>query len=303
MNEHTTSLKQLQSTYGLGTSVVFAVGRGELPSVVLTHSTGHTCEVALYGAHITDWRTPDGKELLFMSQRSAFDVGKPIRGGVPLVFPQFGLGALPAHGFVRTAFWEVERTVVRDNGDVEVVFAYEGAPGHEATWPHASRVEYVVTLNRTLQTRLIVTNRGDSPFQFQGAFHTYFHVEDVQSVRIAPFAGTTYLDSVQGRKACAQDQDEIVFTEQTDRIYPQHRGPTLIRDYAAKREFRVVAEGTRDTVVWNPWKERAAQIADLNPDDWQRFVCVEPGIVVEPVTLAPQHSYSMSQTLEYRSLS
>ena len=45
--------------------------------------------------------------------RSVFDGKKPIRGGIPFVFPIFGASnILPHHGFARIARWQVVFRVV-----------------------------------------------------------------------------------------------------------------------------------------------------------------------------------------------
>lgn len=63
-------------------------------------------EVHLHGATLTSYRHA-GRELLFLSDRAVFDGAKAIRGGVPLVFPQFGQprAEMPQHGLLRTATW------------------------------------------------------------------------------------------------------------------------------------------------------------------------------------------------------
>ena len=58
--------------------------------------------VYYYGATITSWSV-DSKEKLFLSQKAVLDGTKAIRGGIPLVFPQFGPGKLPQHGFARVS--------------------------------------------------------------------------------------------------------------------------------------------------------------------------------------------------------
>ena len=73
-----------------------AIGLGESlpqPTVnikdnVLTASlpTGESIVVHLYGATVTSWKTND-QEHLFLSQKAHLDGSKPIRGGIPLVFP------------------------------------------------------------------------------------------------------------------------------------------------------------------------------------------------------------------------
>ena len=48
--------------------------------------------------------------LLFLSTRSNYETGKPIRGGVPVIFPWFGPregDTTHMHGFVRTRPWHV----------------------------------------------------------------------------------------------------------------------------------------------------------------------------------------------------
>ena len=46
--------------------------------------------------------------------------------------------------------------------------------------------------------------------------------------------------------------------------------------------------GSGSTVVWNPWVERSAAFADLAPDEYRRFVCVETANAdAAAVTLAP----------------
>jgi glucose-6-phosphate 1-epimerase len=42
--------------------------------------------VHLYGATVTSWKT-GGQEQLFVSEKAHLDGSKPIRGGIPVVFP------------------------------------------------------------------------------------------------------------------------------------------------------------------------------------------------------------------------
>ena len=60
--------------------------------VVLTHSSGSAARIFLHGATLTSFRDEHGTECLFTSERAVWDARAPIRGGVPLVFPQFGAG-------------------------------------------------------------------------------------------------------------------------------------------------------------------------------------------------------------------
>ena len=68
----------------------------------------HSVTVHLWGATITSWKV-NNKEQLFLSNSAIYDTRKPggkaIRGGIPIVFPQFGEGAMLQHGFARVSNW------------------------------------------------------------------------------------------------------------------------------------------------------------------------------------------------------
>jgi hypothetical protein len=48
--------------------------------------TGDSVEVMLYGATVISWKN-NGKENIFVSDAAVMDGSKPVRGGVPIVFP------------------------------------------------------------------------------------------------------------------------------------------------------------------------------------------------------------------------
>ena len=49
--------------------------------------TGEKVEILLYGATVISWKSANGKENLFLSEKAHLDGSKPVRGGIPLVFP------------------------------------------------------------------------------------------------------------------------------------------------------------------------------------------------------------------------
>ncbi|MBV5344762.1 MAG: D-hexose-6-phosphate mutarotase, partial [Rhodoferax sp.] len=62
---------------------------------------GDSVLVSAQGAQVLSWQSA-GRERLYLSPQSVFDGHTPIRGGVPICFPQFNQrGALPKHGFAR----------------------------------------------------------------------------------------------------------------------------------------------------------------------------------------------------------
>lgn len=56
-------------------------------TVEATLPTGESVTVYLYGATVTSWKLANGKEQLFVSEKANLDGSKPIRGGIPVVFP------------------------------------------------------------------------------------------------------------------------------------------------------------------------------------------------------------------------
>jgi glucose-6-phosphate 1-epimerase len=58
--------------------------------VRLVHSRGAEADVHLHGAHITRFvESKNGRNIFFVSEKALFGEGQAIRGGVPVIFPQF----------------------------------------------------------------------------------------------------------------------------------------------------------------------------------------------------------------------
>lgn len=49
--------------------------------------TGESIIVLLHGATIISWKDKSGNEQLWLSEAAKLDGSKPVRGGIPLVFP------------------------------------------------------------------------------------------------------------------------------------------------------------------------------------------------------------------------
>src|SRR5215831_2142871 len=103
--------------------ITFARGKGELPKIDI--ATGRsTAEIYLHGAHVTGFQKNGEPPLLFISARSHFAPGQPIRGGVPICFPWFGnRDNEPSHGFARVCEWQLVKTSGAPAGTVTLTFA------------------------------------------------------------------------------------------------------------------------------------------------------------------------------------
>ncbi len=247
-------------------------------------------EIHLQGAHITKWVPTGQKPVLFLSSNSAFAPGKPIRGGVPLIFPWFGPRTDsrpgPAHGFARTSLWDVESTGLLDNGDASLWFTLR---------PDASRLRFKVTVGATLSMELQVSNTSEDPLIYEEAFHTYFAVGDVRQISIGGLEGTEYLDKTDNAQRKVQPSAPVRIEQETDRVYLNTEAACTIEDPAWNRRIVIEKCGSRSTVVWNPWVEKSKTFADLAPGEWPGFVCIESANVAENrITLAPGQSHTMA---------
>ncbi len=65
-------------------TVVFSDDNGRVTAEL---PTGESVEVLLYGATVLSWKDARGAEKLWLSEGAVLDGRKPVRGGVPVVFP------------------------------------------------------------------------------------------------------------------------------------------------------------------------------------------------------------------------
>ena len=172
-------------------------------------------EVYAHGAHVTSWRPAGDEERLFLSAASEFRDGAAIRGGAPVVFPQFSTwGPLPKHGFARNCAWELISV-----GDGTARFQLRDSEATRAIWLHAFLAEFTVTVReRQLNMELAITNRGEQPFNFTAALHTYLRVDDIAATTIESLAGLRYFDATLKQEA-VQAEDTLAFPGEIDRVY------------------------------------------------------------------------------------
>jgi D-hexose-6-phosphate mutarotase len=289
----------------LPASVKIIEGPGGLPRLDIA-TPAATAQAYLHGAHLVRWQPSHAQApVLWMSEHSLWQDGKPIRGGVPICFPWFGphpsTPSAPAHGFARLVDWTLAGAVERDDRSVAVTFALEGARLSEL-WPFRFRAEYEVAVGSTLTMSLAVENRDDAGFSFEEAFHTYFAVSSFGDVSIAGLERAPYLDKVGGLTERTQDDAPIRFSGETDRVYLETTAPCWIDDPGLQRRIIVSKDNSRSTVVWNPWIAKARAMADFGDEEWRGMVCVETANVgAAAVRLAPGERHRMTVSLAVES--
>ena len=64
------------------------------------------------------------------------------------------------------------------------------------------------------------------------------------------------------------------------------------------RRLSTEKTNSTSTVVWNPWQEGAAAMADMDPEDWRGMLCVEASNVLGcAVTLGPGEEHTLHAIL------
>lgn len=263
-----------------------------LPKVLLSAPDGARAGLTLQGAHLTSWLPVVGGEQLFLSRTSLYRPGVAIRGGVPVIFPQFaGRGPLPKHGFARTLPWDLLST-----GDGLAVLALQDSPATRAIWPVAFHLEYRLELaGQTLSMTLKVVNTNTQAFSFTAALHTYLRVADVRLAAVEGLKGSRYADSANAEQESLEQNERVTFLGEVDRIYFGSQQPVhLIQNDSS---LMVQAHGFTDTVIWNPGAEKGAALADLHPAGYLEFVCIESACIEPAVQLEPGATWQGAQKL------
>ena len=282
-------------------SGVEEAGRAPARSIAARAADGASVEGHCNGAHVTSWRpAPGTDERLFLSAKSSLADGASIRGGIPVIFPQFSLeGPLPRHGFARNSRWTHDDTRYVD-GDAILSFSLTDSPATRAIWPASFRATLTARIGgQHLATTLTIENTGREPFHFAAALHTYLHVDDVQLTDIVGLNGSRYRVSSAPRTLVTDTEKVLRIRGEVDRVYVDAPDRLTVRE--PHRQLVVATTNFPDVVVWNPGVEKAAALVDMEPGGERRMLCVEAAVVQSPVTLDALQRWSGTQTLTAQS--
>jgi len=280
---------KLEATFG---EVNFVEGQNGFELIEVKNSAG-SATIALQGAQLLSWTPAGEKPVIWLSKNAKYMQGKSVRGGIPICWPWFGPhpeeSSFPAHGFARNLVWEVAGTKSLTNMtqiDLRLI-------PNEASWPYPSELECRVKVGKTLEVELITRNTGLEPFTLGCALHTYFEVGDVRKVEVLGLEEAAYIDKVNGGKN--RQSSPVTVNSEVDRIYLDTASDCLIRDPIYGRVIRVEKQGSRSTVVWNPWLEKAGKMGDLGDDGYLNMLCVEScNAADDVVTVPPGKSHQLS---------
>jgi glucose-6-phosphate 1-epimerase len=286
---------------GAGGTPRLGNGEGGLPRLKIRHPCGSSAEVYLHGAHVTSWRDDAGRERLFLSSASRFTRDAAIRGGIPVIFPQFAdQGPLPKHGFARTAEWTLASARDGSAADAaEAVLTLSDSSETRAIWPHAFTAELRITLDGRLTIVLAIRNTGPDALDFTAALHGYYLVDDVGHAEVHGLEGVRLVDKMDNGDARVEESSRVTIRGEVDRIYEDV--PADVRfSTGAAGDLALGLDGFVDVVVWNPGAEKAAALADLGPGEFARFLCVEAAVAGQPIVLPAGETWTGTQILAPR---
>ena len=246
--------------------------------IEINNSKAHAT-ISTYSGQVLSYR-PKGQQhdLLFVSDKAYYEDGKAIKGGIPVCWPWFGPDpedqGRPAHGFVRNRQWGITASESLADGSTRVVLSLVDTDETRGIWPHPFRLDIEITVGDSLTVALVTHNTGDGSITISQALHSYFQVGDISKVRVLGLDGTDYLDKVDGAARKTQ-AGPVTIAGEVDRIYLGVTGEQVIDDESLGRKIHITSRGCSTAVVWNPWSEIAASMADLGDDDYRKMLCVE----------------------------
>jgi D-hexose-6-phosphate mutarotase len=162
-------------------------------------------------------------------------------------------------------------------------------------WPHSFELQIVVTVGPELRVELIVHNPGDKAWTCTGALHSYFNVSDVTAIAIHGLESCYYVENTAERKL---QHGAVTIESEVDRIYFDTTAVCTIEDPGLGRHIHIAKAGSRSTVVWNPWVEKARRLEDFGDQEYRGMVCVETANTrYDPVTVAPAGKHRLSAVI------
>lgn len=265
-------------------------------------SDGARLTACRHGGHVTGWTPAGGTERLWLSPATGCGHGVAIRGGIPVIFPQFaGRGPLPKHGFARNRAWQrISSPLAAETGaDAPSVALWQARLTQDeetlAIWPF--RFELVLTARawgEVLQTTLTARNTGDVGWSFTAALHSYLALGR-SDASVLGLSGRTAQDNAAAGRLITLGSAGLPLTATTERdVAVLGVDQPVLLDDPVLGELSITAEGFGDRVLWNPGAGH--RLADLAEGAEQDFVCIEPAALTA-VTLPPGAAWNGTLTL------
>ena len=290
-------INQLNSKHGISGHLKFIKGNSGFPFILINNHSA-TALISVYAAQVLSFQpTNEPEDLLFLSDKSHYEEGKAIRGGIPICWPWFGPDPLelnrPDHGFVRNGLWTVLETEATSEYETKIKLRFQNTKQCESYWQQPFTLDIEILVGDTLTIELITSNIGADEFCFTQVLHAYFSVGNIDDVKILGLENAHYLYKRDDGEEKNQS-GALIIADEVDRIYTTINNQLIIDDSSFNRQIVITASNNKTTVIWNPWIDICAKMPDLAYDDYQRFICVEPGNVdTDTVTIPPNSEFRL----------
>jgi glucose-6-phosphate 1-epimerase len=124
-------------------------------------------------------------------------------------------------------------------------------------------------------------------------------VQDVTKTTITGLGSATYVDKVLNATEHQQTDRELRITGEVDRVYKALKQDTTTVLVDEKPRLDVLRDSIDDTVIWNPWIEKAKAMGDFEPKDgYKTMICVEVGSVRGWTKLEPGETFEGGQIVK-----
>jgi len=299
------NLDTLNQQFGIAGQLSFSDKAEGFPLIEINNAHASS-SIALQGGHVMTYQPKNQEPVIWLSPDAKFKSGKSIRGGIPVCWPWFGPhtedSSKPGHGYARTVMWDVLETTALDSGATQVRLQLMTNTATQNFWTHNTPVQALITVGKDLRVELITRNESDETLAISEALHTYFHISDINNVKILGLENTEFLDKVDGMQRKTQ-QGVVTVESEVDRVYINTSADCLIEDRGFKRRIRISKANSQSTVVWNPWVEKAEKMGDLGENGYRQMLCVESANALEnSVDIAPNTQHSLSVVYSVESL-
>jgi D-hexose-6-phosphate mutarotase len=290
----------LNGQFAIPGHLSFAVEQGGL-TMVHVRNAHATADILTYGGQVLSFAPHGRAGVLWTSSAAVYAPGKAVRGGIPVCWPWFGPHpsdpAKPAHGFVRNRPWRVLQTAFDPSGATILRLGLTDDAATNTLWPHAFDLQIQLTIGQQLRAELTTRNSGGATFTVTGALHSYFAIGDIAQVRVQGLDGIEYLDQLSGERH--RQEGPVAITGETDRIYFGAPGVCVIEDLALRRRIAITSSGSRATVVWNPWVEKARRLADFGDDEYTGMLCVETANAADDqISIPPGGTHTLATEID-----
>lgn len=159
------------------------LGAGGLTTFVLAGADARVEVVPERGGLVTRFRVADD-DLLFLDESTLLDRTRPVRGGIPVLFPfagrlpddRYAHGTMKQHGFARNrAFGVLSSEAGATSATLECRLTDDAESRPNYPWAFELRLLFTLLPGR-LRIEAAITNRDARPMPHALGYHPYFRV-------------------------------------------------------------------------------------------------------------------------------